>query len=84
MFHHLDRGSSPGDWWEENYTFTPLIAKFFITVSNFIFLVMPPFLMVLHRPYSDYMGPENGPMGEKTLSFSQLLMLGRVLSFTAW
>ena len=89
---HLTRGSSPVDWCEDNYTFSPLIGKllecyytissseiifkhnsfihyehyfkllfisaeFFNTVSNIIFLVMPPFLMRLHRPYAQSMGP---------------------------
>ena len=54
---HLMRGSSPVDWCEENYTFTPMIAEFFNTVSNAIFLVMPPFLMHLHQPYAESIGP---------------------------
>ena len=54
---HMTRGSSPLDWCEENYIFTPLIAEFFNTVSNSIFLIMPPFLMYLHKPYAVSIGP---------------------------
>ena len=57
MEDHVSRGSSPVDWCEENYSYSPIIAEFYNTVSNAIFLVMPPFLMHLHTPYSNSMGP---------------------------
>jgi len=42
MYNHFSRGSSPIDWCEDNYRFTPNIAEFFNTVSNFLFLLLPP------------------------------------------
>ena len=63
MWRHLERGSSPIDWCEENYSFSPHIAEFINTTSNVLFLVMPPFLMLLHRDYTRHCG--HGQYGDR-------------------
>lgn len=49
----LERGSSSIDWCENNYAIFPGIAEFFNCLSNAMFILVPPLLVYLYRPYSE-------------------------------
>jgi hypothetical protein len=51
-------GSSPVDWCEDNYSTNQSIAEFVNTISNFGFLVFPPVLIILFKPYGKYIQRE--------------------------
>ena len=53
---YLNRGSSPVDWCEKNYTITPYIAEFWNTISNVFLIMIPPLFIHLHKPYANYIG----------------------------
>ncbi|XP_028034477.1 alkaline ceramidase isoform X2 [Bombyx mandarina] len=57
MWSHLERGSSPVDWCESNYSISPLIAEFVNTVSNILFFLFPPVLIHLFQEYSKFFNP---------------------------
>lgn len=52
MWAHLERGSSPVDWCEANYSISPVIAEFVNTITNVIFFLYPPVLIHLFQEYS--------------------------------
>lgn len=57
MWSHLERGSSPVDWCESNYSISPNIAEFVNTFSNILFFLFPPVLIHLFQDYAKFVNP---------------------------
>ncbi|XP_033328539.1 alkaline ceramidase isoform X2 [Megalopta genalis] len=57
MWKPFEPGSSPVDWCERNYSISSSIAEFMNTLSNLVFLLLPPILMHLFRDYGRFVNP---------------------------
>ncbi|XP_070496735.1 alkaline ceramidase-like [Chironomus tepperi] len=53
IYKSLEWHSSPVDWCEPNYAVVPYIVEYYNTLSNIVFLILPPLMMYLYRGYAN-------------------------------
>ncbi|XP_030377007.1 alkaline ceramidase [Scaptodrosophila lebanonensis] len=57
LWEFMRPGTSPVDWCEDNYNISANIAEFVNTFSNFLFILLPPVLIMLFKEYGRFVTP---------------------------